>query len=155
LGSGLDQTVSPDRTTEYVVQAQRGGVVVSDAALVIVQRTFEEWSADWHEAVVDPLDDLDEDGVVEVMEYARGSDPLRSESGLLWGALREGDAGQEFVWEKSREALGVWRVEVSMDLMEWDDAPMDAVRETGEEIVVEVEEGMDRRFYRLRFQPGT
>ena len=156
LGKSVNPTVSPASTVTYTVNATRGGANVAAHTTVIVSETFEEWSHRWFGAGTspDPGGDAEADARSNLLEYALGSDPLIHDPTAALQTDNDGNLAIE--WPKAREALGIWKIEWSSDLIGWttDANPAILVEENGQRIAARIARTAGRIFVRLRFTPA-
>lgn len=150
LGSGLRQVVSPAQTTRYTAHAKRAGVSQSQSTLVVVQRTFSEWSLQWFGEVVSAEADHDSDGIGALLEYAAGTNPLDATDFISARLVLE-DSAFEVAWQKNVEALGTWKAEWSPDLVSWNEVPLAGIEEDPRNFAVTVSQELPAKFVRLRF----
>lgn len=159
LGHEIEQTVAPNRTTTYTVHGSRGGQTFTAHTTVLVQQTYAEWSEQWlgEETVGAASGDKDGDGVSDLMEYARGTNPLRSYAEIEWPAIRPIEGGLSFAWAKNPEALGTWEVQISPDLRLWNSSnpAIQILEQTARIYRVGVAfDDLQNYFLRLRFTPA-
>jgi O-glycosyl hydrolase len=154
LGSGSEIIVSPLHSTSYVVDAEMDGLRLQSRVAVTVTRTFDEWMSDWFGATRPENEDGDGDGdgVPLVLEYARGSDPLRSDA----AGWQEFDLQSRSIsWKRNPEALGTWTVETSTNLQTWEPTTL-PVDPSPDRLTVTLPEILpDRSFFRLKFNPES
>ena len=125
--------------------------------------TFAQWQAESFSAdqlgdaaIVGPMADPDEDGLVNRIEYAFAKDPRSAESGSLITAATEGDA-VSISYQRRRDLDGSpIKVEVSSDLKAWQPAGAAAsesgttvIDATKESVTLTLESSMEVRFLRL------
>jgi O-glycosyl hydrolase len=153
LGEEAMQIVNPASTTTYTVNAVRGGKTVVASTQVIVRETFEEWSRRWHgsSSTPDASGDMDSDKRPDLLEYAFGTDPLVSDS---MGFIQPASGSQlKLAWPKAREAIGVWQVEWSTDMIQWSTLanPHISIEESTQQIAATINHSATPLFVRLRF----
>lgn len=156
LGGSARLTVNPESTTTFTVNAMRGGKLVSASTRVIVKETFEEWSMRWFGpgSLPDADGDLDGDRITDLLEYALGTDPLVSAAAVTVNS--DAGGGLEAVWPKSREAMGIWQIEWSHNLIQWSTNlhPSILIEEDQQRISATIANTSGRIFVRLRFVPS-
>lgn len=151
LGSGTSVTISPQATSTVTAHAEEDGWSTSASTTIVVRRSFEEWSRLWFDGTLAADSDGDGDGASALLEYSRGSNPQRAEAASAWQEATE----SEILWQINREALGVWRVQASTDLLNWQGEASGLFEITGsspEEIRARPSAGAARLFLRLAFQ---
>ena len=155
LGTATIQTVSPSQTTTYTVHGVRGGLPISASTTVLVRKTFAQWSTDWFGSdAANPTADFNGSGASNLLEYGRGTDPLRPAGDFSWPTIKPRAGGFVFSWFKNPEALGTWELESSNNLTTWQTPPASNVvlEEDQETIEAHVLSNESECFFiRLRF----
>ncbi len=155
LGAASGQTVAPERSTTYTVYGQKGGVTVAASTRVIVRQTFDEWAGLWFGdgESIEPLGDENNNAVPNLMEYARGSNPLRPEPGWEWPVIRREKSALTIASPKNPEAIGSWEVESSETLLSWQAATeFELIEDSFDQFELRLTpEVSGSRFFRFRF----
>jgi hypothetical protein len=151
LGSETSVTLTPQYSRTITAHAEEDGWSASAATQVVVRRTYEEWAQLWFGEIVLPGSDDDGDGASALLEYSSGSNPLVADASIPWQDI---DA-ETVTWRVNREALGVWQVQSSSDLVEWrnGDGSFEILEQSADLVRAAILPGQGRIFLRLRFVP--
>jgi hypothetical protein len=151
LGTKSEVVVSPDHSTNYVVDAEIDGLRIQSRVAVTVALSFDEWMDDWFGDAPPDDPDGDGDGAPLLLEYARGSDPKRADSSGWQQGTAASDGNLILRWSRNREAIGTWTPEVSTDLARWDPVESQLTTDPGQITLTSPMGGDTARFFRLRF----
>lgn len=151
LGGETSVTLAPQSSQTITAHAEEDGWSASAATQVVVRRTYEEWAQLWFGKTVLPESDDDGDGASALLEYSRGSNPLVADASIPWQDIEAETA----TWRVNREALGVWQIQSSSDLVEWrdDDGSFEILEQSADRVRAGILPGQGKIFLRLRFVP--
>ncbi len=144
-------TLSLDPQSHYQLASSGSSSTIS---LVAPAMTYFYWAASM--GVGAAAEDLDGDGIKNLVEYAVGSNPAQADSGIIKSAVRR-VALQNFLEVTVKRSLiraGItWSLERSSDLTTWQQASMSVMTDTSTELVLRDTlpiDGVQRRFLRVK-----